>query len=154
MFLKLQNIVQKMHLTMSIAHPYPRHPGCRFVYQLETGHLQMIIRRDRTLANDHPSPPSPSTDPIPPSTTSIWKNINWQILAHQLYVILIHIWSRVWPGLPVIFSHFTDQKPTTSSKKRCIPLDQWAFIKITPKEETLFDQIDREQHSHVSSIGG
>ena len=58
----------------------------------------------------------PNTDPVPPSInkycslltqydpvqTSIWKNINWQIFAHQLDVISMHIWGRVWSGLPVI----------------------------------------------------
>ena len=64
-----------------------------------------------------------SLDLVPP------VNINWQILAYQLDVISIH---------------FADQKPTTSSKKQCSLLDQWAFIKITRKEETMFDQIDRK----------
>ena len=50
----------------------------------------------------------PCSVPVPPST-SIWKYVTWQIFAHQLHIILIHIIrGRVWPGLPVILKIISD----------------------------------------------
>ena len=58
------------------------------------------------ITDQVPQSTNPITSPLQiqyhPVQTKTWKNIKCQIFAHQLDVISMHIWGRVWSGLPVI----------------------------------------------------